>query len=84
MNNNFVAYDDEGIIATGTKRECLDSIVNLCEELDHIYTENELIEIENYFSRKHADSNSIHYSGFSVTHKDECWCMSDEYKGLLE
>ena len=73
----FIAYDDEGVIFRGTKRECLDSIALLAEDLDNVYSENEIIEISNYFSRKHLHSNSIHFSGFSVTTPNECWCAKE-------
>lgn len=64
----YIAYDDEGTIKIGTKQECLKSIVELVEngELDNVYDENELIEIDNYFSRKHKDEDEISFSGFNV------------------
>ena len=64
----YMAYDDMGIIKVGTKQECLKSIVDLVEdgELDNVYDENELIEILNYFSRKHENEDNISFSGFHI------------------
>jgi len=68
MKNNYIAYDDEGTFCTGTKRECLNSIVDLVEdgELDHAYGENDRVHILNYFSREHEASTFIEFSGFVV------------------
>ena len=64
----YVAYDDEGIIKIGAKRECLASIVELVEngELDNVYNENDLMEIFNYFSKKHEDEDEMSFSGFYI------------------
>ena len=67
----YVAYDDEGIIKTGTKRECLDSIVEWVEDEDStaeiVYPiEDDRIAISNYFSREHHDDDCIRFSGFTI------------------
>ena len=42
MMKEFEAYDDNGVFKTGTKRECLDSIVSWSEsdEAEPVYSEN--------------------------------------------
>ena len=64
----YIAYDDEGTIKIGTKKECLTSIVELVEsgDLDNVYHENDLIEISNYFNRQHKEVDEMSFSGFHI------------------
>ena len=68
MHSKFEAYDDNGVFETGSKEECLQNIISWCESeaAEPIYTENELIEIINFFSRKHDDESEISFRGFTV------------------
>ena len=83
----FYAYDDEGLFAHGTKKECCDHIVNLAEsgDLEHVYSEYELSMIVSYFNGCDSYSDDERsYSGFTVSSYDDLpqWAKVDLEKGI--
>jgi len=70
MHNIFIAYDDNGTFKKGTFEECKNNIVAWAEDQEeengNIYSENELIEIINFFSREHKGKDFISFRGFSI------------------
>lgn len=69
----YIAYDDEGIITTGTKRECLDSIRDwsTTEEAEMVYNEDDLGNIYRFFNKEHLEEGFISYYGFTVKQEGE-------------